>query len=75
MRRSIHQDAENLPFQLDNRPMLTGSAYAAGIGTQETAAQMLYQRSVPLNSCLDQRRAAFARAAAMARRVRRASDA
>lgn len=27
---------------LDNRPMVKGSAYAAGIGAQEAAAQMLY---------------------------------
>lgn len=27
---------------LDHRPMVTGSAYAAGIGAQETAAQMLF---------------------------------
>ena len=47
---------------LDGRPMVTGSAYAAGIGAQETAAQMLYQRSVPLNISLDQRLATIARA-------------
>ena len=40
---------------LDNRPMVIGSAYAAGIGAQETASQMLYQRTSALTSSLDNR--------------------
>ena len=40
---------------LDNRPMVTGSAFAAGIGAQETAAQMLYQRTSSVTSALDRR--------------------
>jgi hypothetical protein len=40
---------------LDNRPMVTGSAYAAGIGAQETAGQMLYQRASSITSSLDRR--------------------
>ncbi len=45
---------------LDNRPMVTGSAYAAGIGAQETAAEMLYQRTSVVNSALDRRLRAYA---------------
>jgi hypothetical protein len=45
---------------LDNRPMVTGSAYAAGIGAQETAAQMLYQRTSSINSALDRRLKSYA---------------
>ena len=40
---------------LDNRPMVTGSAYAAGIGAQETASQMLYQRTSAITNSLDHR--------------------
>lgn len=40
---------------LDNRPMVTGSAYAAGIGAQETASEMLYQRTSSITSALDRR--------------------
>ena len=40
---------------LDNRPMVTGSAYAAGIGAQETASEMLYQRTAAITSALDRR--------------------
>ena len=45
---------------LDNRPMVTGSAYAAGIGAQETAAQMLYQRTSSVTSALDHRLRSYA---------------
>lgn len=45
---------------LDNRPMVTGSANAAGIGAQETAAQMLYQRTNAATSALDRRLQAYA---------------
>jgi hypothetical protein len=45
---------------LDNRPMVTGSAYAAGIGAQETAAEMLYQRTSVTTSALDRRLRAYA---------------
>ena len=40
---------------LDNRPIVTGSAYAAGIGAQETASEMLYQRTAAITSALDRR--------------------
>jgi hypothetical protein len=49
-----------LVSDLDNRPMVTGSAYAAGIGAQETAAEMLYQRTSVVNSALDRRLRAYA---------------
>jgi hypothetical protein len=45
---------------LDNRPMVNGSAYAAGIGAQETAAEMLYQRTSLVNSALDRRLRTYA---------------
>ena len=45
---------------LDNRPMVTGSAFAAGIGAQETAAQMLYQRTSSITSALDRRLRSYA---------------
>jgi hypothetical protein len=45
---------------LDNRPMVTGSAYAAGIGAQETASEMLYQRTSSITSALDRRLRAYA---------------
>lgn len=45
---------------LDNRPMVTGSAYAAGIGAQETASQMLYQRTSSVTSALDRRLRSYA---------------
>lgn len=45
---------------LDNRPMVTGSAYAAGIGAQETASEMLYQRTSPITSSLDRRLRSYA---------------
>jgi hypothetical protein len=45
---------------LDNRPMVTGSAYAAGIGAQETAAEMLYQRTSVVTSALDRRLRSYA---------------
>lgn len=44
-----------LVTDLDNRPMVTGSAYAAGIGAQETASEMLYQRTSVVSSALDRR--------------------
>jgi hypothetical protein len=49
-----------LVSDLDNRPMVTGSAYAAGVGAQETAAEMLYQRTSVVNSALDRRLRAYA---------------
>jgi len=45
---------------LDNRPMVTGSAYAAGIGAQETSSEMLYQRTSAINSALDRRLRSYA---------------
>ena len=45
---------------LDNRPMVTGSAFAAGIGAQETASQMLYQRTSSVTSALDRRLRSYA---------------
>lgn len=45
---------------LDNRPMVTGSAYAAGIGAQETASEMLYQRTSAITSSLDRRLRSYA---------------
>jgi hypothetical protein len=45
---------------LDNRPMVTGSAYAAGIGAHETASEMLYQRTSGINSSLDNRLRSYA---------------
>jgi hypothetical protein len=45
---------------LDNRPMVTGSAYAAGIGAQETASEMLYQRTSSITSALDRRLRSYA---------------
>ena len=45
---------------LDNRPMITGSAYAAGIGAQETASEMLYQRTSSITSALDRRLRSYA---------------
>lgn len=45
---------------LDNRPMVTGSAYAAGIGAQETASEMLYQRTSVVTKALDNRVYAYA---------------
>jgi hypothetical protein len=39
----------------DSRPVVTGSAYAAGIGAQETAGQMLYQRTSSVTNSLDRR--------------------
>ncbi|MFM1956178.1 MAG: hypothetical protein RIR20_998 [Pseudomonadota bacterium] len=45
---------------LDNRPMVTGSAYAAGIGAQETASEMLYQRTSVISSSLDRRLRSYA---------------
>jgi len=45
---------------LDNRPMVTGSAYAAGIGAQETASEMLYQRTAAITKSLDSRLYAYA---------------
>ena len=44
---------------LDNRPMVTGSAYAAGIGAQETASEMLYQRTSTITSALDRRNRSY----------------
>ncbi len=40
---------------LDHRPVVAGSAYAAGIGAQESAAHRLYQRVAPLAAALDRR--------------------
>lgn len=40
---------------LDNRPRASGSAYAAGIGSLETASQALYQRTSAFTSALDLR--------------------
>jgi len=51
---------------LDHRPMVTGSAYAAGIGAQETAAQMLYQRTSVITNALDRRLVGYASDAAVA---------
>jgi len=47
---------------LDNRPMVTGSgtAYSAGIGAQETASEMLYQRTAAITKSLDSRLYAYA---------------
>ena len=45
---------------LDNRPMVTGSAYAAGIGAQETAGEMLYLRTASLNNALNKRLRSYA---------------
>lgn len=45
---------------LDNRPMVTGSAYAAGIGAQETASEMLYQRTAGITSATDRRLRSYA---------------
>lgn len=45
---------------LDNRPMVRGSAFAAGIGAQETASQMLYQRTASVTSALDRRLRSYA---------------
>lgn len=45
---------------LDNRPMITGSAYAAGIGAQETASEILYQRTSAITSSLDRRLRSYA---------------
>lgn len=45
---------------LDNRPMVTGSAYAAGIGAQETASEMLYQGTASITSALDRRLRSYA---------------
>ena len=45
---------------LDSRPMVTGSAYAAGIGAQETASEMLYQRTSVITSALDRRLRSYA---------------
>jgi hypothetical protein len=47
---------------LDNRPMVTGSAYAAGIGGQETASEMLYQLTSAITSSLDRRLRSYASA-------------
>lgn len=49
-----------LVSDLDNRPMVTGSAYAAGIGAQETASEMLYQRTSSITSALDRRLRSYA---------------
>ena len=49
-----------LVSDLDNRPMVTGSAYAAGIGAQETASEMLYQRTSVITSALDRRLRSYA---------------
>ncbi len=45
---------------LDNRPMVIGSAYAAGIGAQETASELLYQRTNVMNLALDRRLRSYA---------------
>jgi hypothetical protein len=45
---------------LDNRPMVTGSAYAAGIGAQEAASEMLYQRTSSITAALDRRLRSYA---------------
>ncbi len=45
---------------LDNRPMVTGSAYAAGIGAQETASELLFQRTNVMNLALDRRLRSYA---------------
>lgn len=37
------------------RPMVKGSAYAAGIGLQEAAPQLLYQRIAPITTAIDRR--------------------
>jgi hypothetical protein len=40
---------------LDNRPMVTGSAYAAGVGNITTASQSLYERTSQITQSLDDR--------------------
>jgi hypothetical protein len=40
---------------INNRPMVTGSAYAAGIGNVSTASQSLYERTSQITQSLDDR--------------------
>jgi hypothetical protein len=40
---------------LDNRPMVTGSAYAAGVGNITTASQSLYERTSQITQSIDDR--------------------
>lgn len=44
---------------LNNRPIVTGSAYAMGVGIIETAAHELYQRNYQLNQSLNDRLLAY----------------
>ena len=45
----------------NDRPFVTGSAYAAGVGSQESASEILYQRTSPISSALDRRSRVYSR--------------